>query len=151
SEAPANQEEGEEQRAVVSDVGVGGGDAGLREQIVQSGDQDEGVDERVHAVECPPAPGGEEAALLVGGERRLKLGRCHTGILGQRIGHELAPMNLRREMRRFTWGQTHTRDGRGTKLAGGQAEAGAQVYTFREKVRTLANGTYGRVTWFLQS
>ncbi len=64
-EAPADQEDGEEHAAVEADVGLGGGQAGAREEIAQRGDQDEGIDEGVHAIERPAGPGGPEAADLV--------------------------------------------------------------------------------------
>ena len=65
---PADEEKGEEEAAVVADVSFGGGDAGAREEIAEGRDENEGVDDGVHAVESPAAPGGPEAADLIGGE-----------------------------------------------------------------------------------
>ena len=68
-EAPADQEDGEEHAAVEADVGLGGWQAGARQQVAQGGHQHEGVDEGVHAVERPARPCGPEAADLVLGQR----------------------------------------------------------------------------------
>ena len=68
--APADHEQGEEQAAVVADVRVGGRDSGARQKVAQRRNQHQRVDERVHAVHGPAAPGGPEAANLV----RVQLG-----------------------------------------------------------------------------
>src|SRR5271156_4140183 len=68
-QAPANQEKSEERAAVEADVCFGRRDARTRQQIAQRRDEHERVDEGVHAVERPTAPGSPEAADLVARER----------------------------------------------------------------------------------
>jgi hypothetical protein len=67
SEAPSNQEDGEEHAAVEADVGLVGRQAGARQEIAQRGHQDQGIDEGVHAVERPACPCSPEASDLVCG------------------------------------------------------------------------------------
>src|SRR5262249_9007017 len=69
-EAPAGEEDGEENAAVEADIGLIGRDAGAGEKVAECGDQHERVDEGVHAVERPTGPGGPETADLIGGERK---------------------------------------------------------------------------------
>ncbi len=66
--AVADQEQREEDAAVVADVRRGGGNSGAGQQFGQRRDQDKGVDERIHSVHAPAAPGGPEAANLVARE-----------------------------------------------------------------------------------
>src|SRR5580698_8613387 len=66
--APAEQEQREEQAAVITNVSFGGGEAGARKEFAEGRNEDEGVDDGVHAVESPAAPGGPEAADLIGSE-----------------------------------------------------------------------------------
>ena len=77
SESPADQEEGEEQAAVEADVARRGGDTGARQQVPQGGHQHQGIDEGIHAVQRPAAPGCPEAADLVTRERRGAR-RCYS-------------------------------------------------------------------------
>ena len=86
-EAPADQENGEEDAAVEADVGLGGGEAGTGQEIAQRRHEDEGVDEGIHAVERPSGPGGPEAADLVGGQR-LGGGARHSK-QGSRLGERV--------------------------------------------------------------
>src|SRR5262249_33092954 len=67
-EAPPDEEDRKEHASVVADVGGRRLDAGAREQVAEGGDEDERVDEGVHAVEGPAPPRGPESADLVGGE-----------------------------------------------------------------------------------
>src|SRR5262249_10055016 len=46
----------------------GAAESRFREQLGERRTQDQGVDERVHPVECPAGPGGPEAAALRGSE-----------------------------------------------------------------------------------
>src|SRR5580698_8263910 len=66
--APAEQEQREEQAAVITNVSFGGGEAGTRKEFAEGWNEDEGVNDGVHAVESPAAPGGPESADLIGGE-----------------------------------------------------------------------------------
>lgn len=74
---PAHQEQGEEQAAVIPDVGLGGGHAGAGQKFPQRGNEDERIDRGVHAVKSPSAPRCPEAADLVSG----KSSRCGSGRL----------------------------------------------------------------------
>ena len=76
--APAEQEQREEQAAVITNVSFGGGEAGTRKEFAEGWNEDEGVDDGVHAVESPAAPGGPESADLIGGE---------WGVWGGEVGH----------------------------------------------------------------
>ena len=76
SEAPAGKKHGEQHAAVETHVGLSGCDAGARQQIAQRRDHDQRIQERIHAVQRPTAPGCPEAAHLVGAERR-RGGRGH--------------------------------------------------------------------------
>ena len=81
--AVADQKQREENAAVVADVRGGGGNSGAGQQFRQRGNQDEGIDERIHSVHAPAAPGGPEAADLVA--RELRFGVCRDRSLDR--GH----------------------------------------------------------------
>ena len=80
--APSDKKQREEEAAVEPDVAACRWDTRFREKLAKRGDEDECVDERVHAIERPAAPRGPEAAALIGG----KADSCsrHCG----RSGHE---------------------------------------------------------------
>src|SRR6267154_156831 len=62
---PTHQEQGEQQSAIKSDIALGGGDSRARQELTQRGHENERVDERIHAIKCPAAPGRPKAANLV--------------------------------------------------------------------------------------
>src|SRR5262249_47452019 len=79
-EAPADQKEREQDAAVEADVAGGRRNPALRQQLGQRRREDERIDERIHPVERPAAPGGPEPANLIRretGARRL-LGQRHS-------------------------------------------------------------------------
>ena len=84
-ESPADEEQREQHAAVEADVSGRGCDAGFRQQLGQRGSEDERVDERVHAVERPPAPRRPEPADLIGSERRTA---CGSKVDGRWIGRD---------------------------------------------------------------
>ena len=67
-QTPTHKKEREEDATVVADVAGRGRDAGFWQQFVERGHEDEGVDERVHPVQRPAAPGGPEGADLIAGK-----------------------------------------------------------------------------------
>ena len=89
SQTPANQEESEEQSAVESNVGFGGGDSGAREQFAERGDKHERIHEGIHAVERPPTPCCPESAYLIAGKTLF-------GSLGQGEGGRVETIHLAR-------------------------------------------------------
>ena len=68
-QSPADEKQREQHAVVIADVAGRGGDARSRQQLGQCGHQHERVDERVHAVERPAAPGRPKAARLIACER----------------------------------------------------------------------------------
>src|SRR6185503_393839 len=80
--APAGKEEREQDAAVVADVARRRGDARFRQQLGQRGHEHQRVDERVHAVEAPAAPGRPEALDLIRIERRPSRGERRGGGAG---------------------------------------------------------------------
>jgi hypothetical protein len=72
-QAPPEQEQGEQDAAVVPDVAGCRLDTRRRQELGERGHQDERIDEGVHAVEAPAAPRGPETFDLIRIERGLRL------------------------------------------------------------------------------
>ena len=75
-QAPADQEQRKQHRAVIHHNCGRRGLAGSRQQLGERRDQHERVDERIHPVECPAAPRGPEAARLIPCQRRARSCDC---------------------------------------------------------------------------
>ena len=75
SHPPSNQEQGEQNSAVISDIGGRRGNSRARQQVAQRRNQNERVDEGIHAIQHPSAPGRPEPADLIWRQRDSS--RCH--------------------------------------------------------------------------
>src|ERR1700691_5086432 len=62
---PSHEKKGKQQPAVEANVGGSCRNTRLRQKLAHRRDQNERVDERIHAVERPSGPGGPKTAHLV--------------------------------------------------------------------------------------
>src|SRR5262249_31450610 len=69
-QAPTDKEQREQQPAVVPDIGFGRRQARVGKQLAERRHHDQRVDEGVHPIEGPAAPGSTEATDLVGCQSR---------------------------------------------------------------------------------
>ncbi len=66
---PPDQEQGEQNPAVISDIGGRGRNSRTRQQLAQRRNQNERVDEGIHAIQHPSAPRRPESADLIWRQR----------------------------------------------------------------------------------